>query len=164
MYYFTKGVVGTAFATMELIEPDGSSPRPNRIGTYELLAFTKHAYITGDGGESEEALPFNEIERRICGLFTTIGHYSTEAALNPGDTCEIPMGDDEENACMLFDEYSKNGRGLEYSDRRHCLLLCIEVFREEMEFSREHGCSGLLEKLKMAGHYPYSDLDRESVV
>jgi hypothetical protein len=42
MYYYHKGVVnGTGFATMELIQPDGTGPIPNRNGTYELVAFTK---------------------------------------------------------------------------------------------------------------------------
>ena len=28
MYYFPNGIPGTGFATMELIEPDGSGPKP----------------------------------------------------------------------------------------------------------------------------------------
>lgn len=43
MFYFPNGIQGTGFATMELLEPDGSGPKPNRIGTYELVAFSKHA-------------------------------------------------------------------------------------------------------------------------
>jgi hypothetical protein len=32
-----------------------------------------------------------------------------------------------------------------------------------MEYARRNGSEELLEKLKVAGHYPYSDLDREPV-
>jgi hypothetical protein len=30
MYYFPNGIPGTGFATVELIEPDGSGPKPHR--------------------------------------------------------------------------------------------------------------------------------------
>ncbi len=50
MYYFPNGIRGTGFATMELIEPDRSGPKPNRIGTYELVAFTKHPVDVFDRG------------------------------------------------------------------------------------------------------------------
>src|SRR5918912_1106382 len=36
MYYFPNHISGTGFATMELLEPDGTGPLPNRLGTYEL--------------------------------------------------------------------------------------------------------------------------------
>jgi hypothetical protein len=26
---------------MELLDPDGNGPKPNKLGTYELVAFTK---------------------------------------------------------------------------------------------------------------------------
>jgi hypothetical protein len=40
----------------------------------------------------------------------------------------------------------------------------MEVFRSEMEYAMEYGSTLLLDKLKAAGHYPYSDLDRGPVV
>ena len=60
MYYFREGISGTGFATMELIKPDGTGSIPNRLGTYELVSFTKEAYDPSEG----EMLPFNTIERR----------------------------------------------------------------------------------------------------
>ncbi len=80
MYYFPNHIQGTGFATMELLDPHGNGPKPNRLGTYELVAFTKELYNTS----GENQTPFNLIERRICGIFTTIGNYSMEAVLNPG--------------------------------------------------------------------------------
>lgn len=69
MYYFPNHIKGTGFATMELLEPDGTGPLPNRLGTYELVAFTKNY----DYNNSEDSqTPFNLIERKICGIFTTI--------------------------------------------------------------------------------------------
>lgn len=44
MYYFPNHLKGTCFATMELLDPDGNGPKKNRLGTYELVAFTKYDY------------------------------------------------------------------------------------------------------------------------
>ncbi|HVU54644.1 MAG TPA: suppressor of fused domain protein [Puia sp.] len=159
MYYYPNHIKGTGFATMELIKADGSGPVPNRMGTYELVAFTKHDYA-GDG-EGDNA--FNLIERRVCGIFTSIGNYSFEAKLKPGDTCEVP-GDDEPNRCIVFDEYNPDGKAFYIGDRKHGLLLVIEIFQQEMDYARQHGSANLLGKLKENGYYPYSDMDREAVV
>lgn len=167
MYYFPNHIKGTGFATMELLAPDGTGPLPNRLGTYELVAFTKYDIENVEYDvlpAKTETSPFNKIERKICGVFTTIGNYSFEAELNPLETCEIPMDNGEENICMAFDLYQPDGKKFMIGEREHHLLLCILLFRSEMEYAREHGSQLLFDKLKQAGHYPYSDLDREHVV
>ena len=156
MYYFPQSEGGTAFATMELIEPDGTGPRPSRIGTYELVAFTRHSW------SSEPGDAFNTIERRFCGIFTTLGRYSTAATLNPNETCELPE-DNEPNRCFIFDHISKVGVEFQTASVRHGLLLCVEVHRSELDFARQAGSAALIERLRSAGHYPYSDLAREVV-
>ena len=158
MYYFPNHLKGTGFATMELLDPDGNGPKPNRLGTYELVAFTKETY--NENEETETA--FNSIERRICGIFTTIGNYSFDVVLNPNETCEIPV-DGEENRCLVFDNYQPSNKEFKVGDRKHHLLLCLEIFKSEMEFAREDGSSELLSLLRQNGYYPYSDLDREPV-
>jgi hypothetical protein len=163
MYYFTKGIPGTGFATMELIEPDGSGPKHNRIGTYELVAFTKHKMPPLAEKEKSEDHPCNKIERRICANLTLVGRYSYEAVLNPGETCEVPGAEGEPNRCLIFDEYAPGGVPFEINGKKHCLLLCLEVHRSEMEYAMKHGSAAVLTKLKEAGHYPYSDLDRRPV-
>lgn len=158
MYYFLNHIPGTGFATMELLDPNGNGPKPNRLGTYELVAFTKEIY-----NESETQNAFNLIERRFCGIFTIIGNYSAEAVLNPNETCEVPV-DGEENKCLVFDNYRPDNKEFKVGDRNHHLLLCLEVFRSEMEFARKNGSSELFSLLKKKGYYPYSDLNREPVV
>ncbi|MCE5186475.1 MAG: suppressor of fused domain protein [Planctomycetaceae bacterium] len=162
MYYFPNGIPGTGFATMELIAPDGSGPKPNRIGTYELVSFTKHSILTVQKGRNPDD-PFNKIERRLCGIMTSTGYYSRMAVLNPGETCEIPLAEDEPNACVLLDEYKPDGKPFEIGGKRHCLLLCLEIFRSEMEYAMENGSVVVLKRLKDKGFYPYSDLDRRPV-
>lgn len=157
MYYFPNHIEGTGFATMELLDPSGNGPLPNRLGTYELVAFTKEAYNKDRDNESSFAL----IEGRIWKIFTTIGNYSFQAKLNPNETCELP-GQNESNY-LVFDNYQPNGKDFLIGKRKHHLLLCLEVFKSEMEFARNNGSDVLFSRLKATGHYPYSDLNREPV-
>jgi Suppressor of fused protein (SUFU) len=159
MYYFPNHINGTGFATMELLEPDGTGPLPNRLGTYELVAFTKHEYKNSEDPQT----PFNLIERKICGFFTKIGFFSRKAVLNANETCEVANREGEENTCLVFDRYQPNNKEFRIGERKHHLLLCLQVFRSEMEFARENGSEELFKLLKQAGHYPYSDLDRQPV-
>lgn len=159
MYYFPNHIPGTGFATMELIQPDGTGPLKNRFGTFELVAFTRLAYDPS----TDTRTPFNIIERQICHIFTTIARFSQEAVLKPGDTCEVPTGDDESNTCLVFDLYEPDKKQFNVGNRRHHLLLCMQIFKCEMEYARKNGSDVLFKMLKAAGHYPYSDIDRESV-
>lgn len=60
MFYYPNGKTkGTGFATMELIQPDGTVPIPNRNGIYELVAFAKHDYAN----DTSQANPFNQNEK-----------------------------------------------------------------------------------------------------
>lgn len=159
MYYFPNGISGTGFATMELLKPDGTGPVPNKLGTYELVAFTK-LHISEN---EKQATPFQQIERKICGIFTGIGNYSFQAKLEPKETCELPQGKGEPNTCLIFDEYSPEGKAFYIDKRKHGLLLVMEVHRSEMEYAMQNGTVQLLKKLKAKGFYPYSDMDREPV-
>lgn len=44
MCYFPNHIKGTRIVTMELLEHDGTGSLPNKFGTYEIIAFTKHDY------------------------------------------------------------------------------------------------------------------------
>jgi len=160
MYCFPNGIKGTGFATMELLKPDGTGPIPNKLGTYELVAFTKHDIVE----DREDTNPFNLIERRLCGILTSIGFYSFQAKLEPLETCEVPQSEGEPNICLLFDEYNPDGKEFLIGNRKHGLLLIMEIYRDEMEFAMNNGTGKLIEKLQEKGYYPYSDLDRKSVI
>jgi len=166
MYYFNNAIDGTAFATMELIEYENKGPIPNKNGMYELLAFSKHKInktvheITKEDSNNK----FDKIERRICGIFTSIGDYSYQAKLEPGQTCELPQDEGKENICLIFDEYKKDNAEFKINGRGYGLLVCIEIFRSEMEYAMEYGSAELFKRLIQQGHYPYSDLERDPVV
>ena len=160
MYYFKNHLNGTRFATMELLDPDGNGPRKNKFGTYELVAFTKHAYSE----DKNEKTPFHLIERKACGFLTSIGMYSSQAILNPKDTIEVPNGENDENTCLILDLYEPQGKKFSIGSKEHHLLLCMQIFRNEMIYAREHGSEELFKILKENGIYPYSDLDRKPAV
>ncbi|MEM6516611.1 MAG: suppressor of fused domain protein [Bacteroidota bacterium] len=160
MYYFPNHIKGTGFATMELLDPEGNGPLKNRLGTYELVAFTKYDY----NPDEDTQTPFNLIERRACGFLTAIGMYSSQAVLNPKETIEVPNGENEENTCLIFDLYEPEGKKFKIGYREHHLLLCLQIFRSEMDFARQQGSDELFKLLKQNGVYPYSDLDREPVI
>lgn len=176
MYYFPNALPGTGFVTMELIEPDGSGSQPSRIGTYELVAFTKYKIQDNLGAykvmpfrqaeeePSSEKAAFEKIERRMCRIFTEVGRYSFGAILNPYETIEVPWLKGEEMPCLILDEYIAPEGIFTIGKQKHGLLLIIEVFRREMEHAMKYGSRRVLEKLKAQGYYPYSDLDRPPVV
>jgi hypothetical protein len=159
MYYFSHGIPGTGFASMELLNPDGSGPIPNRTGTYELVSFTKEAYVSDDSDS-----PFNKIQGRLNVIMTSIARYSYQAKLEPKETAELPANEGQANYCLLFDEYKPNGQDFRIGERKHGLFLVMEIFKDEMEYAMKNGSDRLIEKLKSHGHYPYSDLNRESVL
>jgi hypothetical protein len=156
MYRFPNAIDGTAFATMELIEPDGSGPQPSSIGTYELVAFTK-CRIDDEANE----IAFDKIELRLRHIFTEVARYSYETQLNPLDTLETSGWDDGPSCCVILDEYTKPDVDFVIGHCRHSLLLLIEVFHSEMEYAMQHGSQETLAELKRQGYYPYSDMDRE---
>ena len=160
MYYFNNHIDGTGFATMELLDPNGNGPLKNKIGTYELIAFTNKKYEASE----DEKHPFNLIERKACSFLTAIGAYSSQAVINPKETIEVPNGDGKENTCLVLDLYEPDGRKFTIGDSKHHLLLCMQLFRSEMDYARENGSDELFKILKEKGVYPYSDLDREAVV
>jgi hypothetical protein len=59
---------------------------------------------------------------------------------------------------LIFDSYNSHESAAEFG-----LLAVIEVHRSEMDYARTAGGKELIGKLKQAGYYPYSDLDRPAV-
>ena len=160
LYYYPNGIPGTGIATKELSElPDqGSSNR--RFQTYELVMFTKLP-LSLDDAKNEET-PFGRVHMRINAILNRIAPYSAQASLNPDETSEFPQEMEKlGGACLIFDGYGLHNEGVAVN---FGLLLIMEIHRSEMNYAREHGAAALFHLLKQAGHYPYSDMDREAVV
>ncbi|MEX1230508.1 MAG: hypothetical protein WEB58_09720 [Planctomycetaceae bacterium] len=165
LYYFPNGIPGTGVATKELSSfPDAGSNNAVYLA-YELVMFTRHPLSLDDA--NDEKTPFGKAHDNINAILNLIAPYSEDAELNPRETCEFP--DDMEDVggkCLIFDGYtSYSGEDDPQGEMEDFgLLLLMEIFRSEMEYAREQGGAELIEKLKAAGHYPYSDMDRAPVV
>ena len=159
VYSFPKAKGGTALATMELIHPDGSGPVPNQLGTYELVAFTRHKPKAKRDEDSE----FRSMEQKISGILTIIAQHAYLSALEPGENAEIPNGNDDSHY-LIFDKYQAKRRPFRIGNQEHGLLLIMEVHKSELKYARQYGTHKLIEKLRQAKVYPASDLDREPVV
>ncbi|MFN7289510.1 MAG: hypothetical protein ACK5YR_11535 [Pirellula sp.] len=158
LYYFPNGITGTAIATKELCELPGQGSANDVFDTYELVMFTRQTISLDDA--KDESTPFGRIHKSINAILNCIAPYSAQATLNPHETCEFPTDMATVGGkCLIFDAYGFDGEHSEFG-----LLLIIEIHRSEMDYAREHGGEELLEKLKQAGHYPYSDMDRSAVV
>ncbi len=159
LYYFPNGIPGTAVATKELSELPNEGSSNKCFSCYELVMFTRHTVNLDDAKNKETA--FGKAHANINILLNHMAPYSASASLNPNETCEFPADMASVGGkCLIFDDY---GSRTTKSVRRFGVLAVIEVFRSEMDFARTHGGAQLIAKLKSAGHYPYSDLDREPV-
>jgi hypothetical protein len=157
LYYFPNGIPGTAIATKELCEMRGEGSSNDVFDNYELVMFTRHALSLDDA--KDESTPFEQVHCSMNAILGCIAPYSAEATLNPNETCEFPAEMDTVGGkCLIFDAYGSDGEHAEFG-----LLAIIEVHRSEMEYARKHGGRQLIGKLKQAGYYPYSDMDRPAV-
>ena len=158
LYYYPNGVPGTAIATKECCESPDEGSTNDAFEFYELVMFTKHQLSLDDA--DDESTAFGKAHSNINAILNCIAPYSAQATLNPNETCEFP--EDMETVggkCLIFDAYSDKSK----AKASFGLLAIIEVFRSEMDFARNNGGAALLAQLKDAGHYPYSDLQREPV-
>ncbi|MBE7466106.1 MAG: suppressor of fused domain protein [Planctomycetes bacterium] len=159
LYYYPHGVPGTAIATKELSELPGQGSSNRVFSCYELAMFTRHALDLDQAKDASTA--FGRAHGTINSVLNMIARYSATASLNPNETCEFPAEMEHVGGkCLIFDAY---GAPKSVPARAFGLLAVIEVHRSEMEFARAQGGAALLQRLKDAGCYPYSDLDREPV-
>jgi hypothetical protein len=160
LYYYPNGIPGTGVATMELSEfPDRGSSNA-AYSCYELVMFTKHLLALNEAKNPET--PVGRAHHNINSILNCVAPYSTTAILNGNDTCEFPTEMQAVGGkCLIFQNY---GPHYNQAVRRFGILAVIEIFRSEMDFARAQGGGKLIQLLKDAGNYPYSDLERNPVV
>ena len=151
---------GCGFATKELTQSDGTGPIPHETGPYELVAFTQ--YPMGDPEVEDE--PFFEPMVRLRHIMTGLGRYSLQAKLKPYDTCEIPAEEGGANHCLILAPWPEEDVVMEILEKDYSLMLIVEVFPDELDFARQFGTRELIEMLEARGFWPYSDLERRTVI
>jgi len=159
LYYYTEGIPGTVIATKELSELPGEGSRNEVYHSYELAMATRHPLDLEQA--DDPTTPLGQAHTNMNAILNLIALYSAEASLNPHETCEFPAEmEDVGGKCLVFDGLTP----FDFDEPRDFgILWVIEVFRSEMNFARQEGTPALLERLRLAGHYPYSDMDREPV-
>ena len=189
-YYARSRFGGTFFASWELTAPE-FLPSNRSLDAFELAIATRLTVKsqpdetptkTKKPGFFKRLFSVKSPEEKkrddLHRVLTNLAFYvcSDGVEVNGYDTLEFPQDfDDKQLAgrCFVFDELpaaapvpvptSPDERS-PLDGKRFGVLLAIEVFREEMNWAREEGTEKLVERLKTAGAYPFSDLDRESVV
>jgi len=161
LYYYPFSVKGTGIATKELTFACEKSSNNTKYSKYELVMFTRHT-VDLDAAQDENT-PFGKEHGNISVILNHIAPYSAEAVLNPFETCEFPADMERVGGkCLIFDSYEPDG--VVPNNENFGMMLIIEIFRDEMAFAMKNGGAALINKLKEKGVYPFSDLNRPSVL
>lgn len=172
LFYFPHSPHGTAIVTKELSMFPGEGSSNDWFDSYELAMFTRMPLDLEQAQNAETA--FGRVHQDFYAFLNCIAVFSGEANLNPLETCQFPM--DTEligGRNLLFTSYGdfESGKRVasnKKSDQRlpdpFGLLVLMEITDQELNYAKKNGGEKLLEKLQHAGHYPYSEPDRESVV
>lgn len=159
LFFFPQASGGVAIATQELSRWPFPSPKNDEYDQFELVWMTRHP-LESDA-EIVKDSPFATAYHQATPSLNLMARYAEQATLNAGDTSEFPpqMARVGGKTFVLF------GLDQRPSERvgQFGLLVLVEVFRSEMEFARDNGSAALRERLEIAGVYPYSELDRDSV-
>jgi len=138
---------GIAYVTSDLIGM--RKQRRNRLGQYELMMCTRRE----SAGAPE--------------LLGKLAKYTLDEALEPGETMDIgpAMPEDSTISALLFVEprIADGGESFEVRGVKAGVLLCIGITARELEAIRRHGATGILERLKAAGVFPFTEVRRRDV-
>ena len=104
LYYYPNGLPGTAIATKELSELPNEGSSNQVYGCYELIMFTRHQLDLE--AAKDEGSDFGRAHSVINSILNQIAPFSTQATLNPTETCEFPDDLPEIGGrCLIFDGY-----------------------------------------------------------
>ena len=139
---FRQHLDGVVYVTSELIGCD--SQLPSSMGNYELMICQREESNWGPS------------------IISRLANYTLETAVEPGQTMSIDSAvpNDSTINAFLFDSFAD----FEVLDREAGLLLCLGITRPELNFCHANGADQLLKKLKAANIYPFTDLNRKSLV
>jgi hypothetical protein len=141
---FRNYVDGVAYVTSGLI--GSSDQKKNRLGNYELMICTRNDCDWAPG------------------LIGNLGRYTFDAKLNPGETMDIgpalPPGSNI--SALWFTEPDPPCQTFEVLGIRSGILLCVGITSDELGVCRSKGPGQLSAQLKVAGVFPFTDLNRTS--
>jgi hypothetical protein len=166
LYYYPSYCDGTVIATKELTNYKFNKPKNDVYDAYELVMITRYK-INLESTREEHPIEntFAYDHKYINGILNSIARYSTEARLNPYETIEFP--DDTEvigGKCLILDVLSEPLCNNRTRNKIFGLMVLMEIHRDEMEYAMQQNGKELIEKLKEKGVYPYTGINRPSVL
>lgn len=139
---FRRHLDGVTYVTADLIGDTRS--KPNQLGQYELMiCLREHS----DWGPE---------------LISNLATYTLEAVLEPTETMDVApsLPQPTQITSLLFVAYSE----LEFEAKPCGVLLCLGITEDELRYRHECGYDQVVEALKSAGVFPFTDLCRQSVL
>ena len=140
------------------------NPRNNFVTYVSWDLFGHEQQKHGKLGHYEFLINCNE-EKWVLTVITNLGRQSLIEVFESGDTMDIGPWVNSGDAIqgVVFEEAFKI-RLFEGLQSVQCgILRCIGVTRSELEFGQKHGVSSLIDRLKRAGIYPNTDVQRDSI-
>jgi hypothetical protein len=136
------GVKGTFYVTSDLLfferQPE------NSLGRYELaLCLPKESDWAGH-------------------VLFKLSQATVEEVFDVGHTADITAWVD--SSCPIKGLVFTKLVSFEFGGRAFGALLCVGVTRNELDYAQEYGSDALVERLKSAGAFPVTDIERTSVI
>lgn len=140
--YFHNHVDGIVSATAELI--GNADQIPDSMGNYELVICSREH---DDWGEN---------------IIGQLAHYTLETALEPGQTMDIgtAVPDGSTISAFLFCDYGR----FTVREQSAGLILCIGITPNELKACHNGDREYVERLLESNGVFPFTDLNRRSVV
>lgn len=155
-----------------------TSPVPIYLGGgADVLMFKNHvdgvAYVTAGlvGSSSQQLTELGEYELMMCfreendwapSILSRLAPFTFQTALPPGEFMEItpnvPKG--ATIVGLVFAAY----RHLKLPNGKAGILSCIGITATELASCRKSGTALVLERLKRSGIYPFTEMNRQSVL
>ncbi len=156
-FFFTH-VPGTVMVTSGLARPGEGRATNSLYKTFDMAIITRLRVGDKETLEDVAGKTPGGLVRVALNSVTT---YAVDAQIEPGNTLEFPPDFDDYvgGRCFVVTDYASDSFSPDYG-----LMLVMEIHRDEMAFALENHGDQLIEKLKAAGVFPYSDLERPSVI
>ena len=143
---FPDFVSGMTYVTADLTG-ENVGQLPSSLGNYELMVCVR------------EELP------KAADMISRLARYTTEASLEPGSTMDLPdFFRGSVIKALFFTHPREYPVQFEFLGQQYGLLLCIGITSEELAFKHANGSGKLLSSLWHSGVFPYTVLQRKSVV
>jgi hypothetical protein len=146
IHTFEKHVPGVAYVTCDLVGWAGQK-RNKQWENYELMICTR------------------DDEKEAPNLISRLGAYTLETALNPGETMDIGPAVPQGSAISAF-FFTKPEVRLPFKVQgiKSGIILCVGITASELKYRHKAGPEKLVEKLKNAAVFPFTDWKRQSVI